>query len=197
MTIHTIVLIGSGIFTVFLTYKIQEKYSKNYYFLSMFIPILFLWVSVTIFSPDLLKTLSKALQKQEITEPSTVNNGKKLKTEELEILKKLESNAGNIKLTLDLADIYMAQDHLDKALDLIKNINNKHQNNKDINLKLGKAYFAKGLLYAENKEYEKALTYLQKALKISPKDAYFWSDIKYFINKTTLLSNDVPLYENK
>ncbi len=242
ITIHTIVLIFSGIITVAIGYKIQGKYRKNYYFLSMFIPLCFLWASISIFSPELLHNFTKlfntnfdslteeklvaskrephdnsAKPKWRLNEDSysknrnrykkqetasladassastTANKSRDLKEEELKLLEKIKNNTKNnindVDLTLDLADIYIAQDRLDKAIELIKDIDHKSDNNDDIKLKLSKAYFAKGLYFAENKKYDQALAYLRMAVNNAPKDAYFLEDIKYFINKTNELKN--------
>ena len=52
--IHAIILVISGIITVFLTAPIFKTHKKTSYFLTIFIPICFLWGSVNIFSPELL-----------------------------------------------------------------------------------------------------------------------------------------------
>ncbi len=144
LIIHAIILIISGIITVFLTTTIFKTHKKTGYFLTIFIPICFLWGSVAIFSPELIT-------------PKPIDK-------------------------IRLADSYIYEGKLDKAIELLIGISDEDED-EDINLKLSTAYFAKGLKYAENNNYNQALTYLLMALNTAPKDAHFLPDIKYFIDK--------------
>ncbi len=113
--------------------------------------------------------------------------------EQIEIIKLEKQLANNdkdnikdIDIISRLAALYMAEDELDKAITLLENTD---QSGKDIKLQLATAYFAKGLLYAERKQKDKALKLLQKAYSQAPKDAPFLSDIMMFMDRVRAMGD--------
>lgn len=103
-----------------------------------------------------------------------------VKTQEQRLEAAFEKNADNIDNMLALANFYISDESYDKAISLLES-SEKHANNEKLLGILAKAYFAKGLLFAEQESYEDALTYLQNARSIAPENIDFLPDLDHFI----------------
>jgi tetratricopeptide (TPR) repeat protein len=82
---------------------------------------------------------------------------------------------------LEKAGIHIQRGHFDEAIALLTPHHEKEQDNNDIALQLATAYFARGLLHAENDKKNEALQDLNAARSITPPDAPYLDDIQHFI----------------
>ncbi|MGH1378115.1 MAG: tetratricopeptide repeat protein [Alphaproteobacteria bacterium] len=76
------------------------------------------------------------------------------------------------------------------AINILENSIKKNEGSEENIIQLGRAYFAKGLLHAENNEKEKALINLRKAQTIFPEDSYYLTDLQGFIDKIEAMDMD-------
>jgi tetratricopeptide (TPR) repeat protein len=81
---------------------------------------------------------------------------------------------------IDLASAYIRIEDYDSAIAMLKNKWLLFPAS-DMALSLSTAYFAKGLLMAEQGNYEAALFELRNAQDVAPKEAAFLPDLEYFI----------------
>ncbi len=160
-----IFMIASAIFTLCLIAPIFERRKILSYFLMLFIPA--------------SSTALYVISEPNLLFPTPVITYEK--TEEERLKEQIKNLEGDIKLTLKLADIYISKGKDDQAIELLTGVIQENANNPDVKLTLAKAYFSKGLLYADKSENKHALEYLQKARDIAPKDAPFLKDLEHFM----------------
>ncbi len=158
-----LIMIAGAVCTLILIAPIAATHKKTCYALIIIIPVLLLSSYIAIFSPDFL------LQRSDI--------------EQLEIVKvrkTLDSDKNNPDIAVKLAGLYISTEKFDDAITLLENF---EQDDENIRLQLATAYFAKGLLHAENGQKAQALKALRKAHNVAPEDAGFLGDIVIFIDK--------------
>ena len=166
-TVLIISAVLSGIATLFLIAPIMQTRPRTGYFLMVFIPatsllILFMITPIDLSPPPLADSYAQ---------------------EEKSLKENLVQKPDNATIILDLAGLYIAQEKFDQAISLLRDAQRKAPDNDDYALQLAAAHFAKGLLYAENGEYEQGLKSLYYALAEAPENAPFLPDIEHFIDQ--------------
>jgi len=94
---------------------------------------------------------------------------------------RVANNPKDMDAVLILVGYYMSRENYDATIALLVEKTALFPNNNDVFLQLSTAYFAKGLLRAENALYTEALELLETALEIAPSEAPFLPDLKHFI----------------
>ncbi len=114
---------------------------------------------------------------QEILDEGISNNWQSY---EQDLREKLSHAPNDIDLLTELAGNLIAQEKFDEAIILLNSAIEK-QPHDDLSLQLTTAYFAKGLLHAEQKNYDTALELLHQAQSVAPPNTPFLPDIMHFI----------------
>ncbi|MGH1403608.1 MAG: tetratricopeptide repeat protein [Alphaproteobacteria bacterium] len=139
---------------------------------------------------------------QEILDEGATNNWN---SSEQALRDQLVKAPDDINLLTELAGNLIAQEKFDEAITLLENALEKQMHD-DLSLQLSTAYFAKGLLHAEKKNYDTALSLLRQAHAKAPSNAPFLPDILHFvkiienqksppIEQTEEISHDIAIEE--
>ena len=178
MTPLIIFAILSALCTLYLAFPIAMTHKRSCYALMLIIPLFSLVIYMLTGSPALS------------SKPASTQHISSIK-EEQHLLEMLNHDKSNIELTSQLAGIYIANDKLDKAIELLSRALIDDADNKDLQLQRATAYFAKGLRHAERNQKKQALKLLRKAYETSPKDAPFLPDIMHFIDKVKSMDENL------
>lgn len=161
----------TGIITLFITAPMWNKKPRTSYLLMMLIPAASMGLFLTLFPST--NTSSHNLSSPVI---QTDNN-----TEVSSLQESLKQNPDDANTILDLAGAYIADEKYGKAISLLKSKQSQFPGNDYIPTQIANAYFAQGLLHAENAEFDTALSSLRYAKIYAPSDADFLPDLEHFI----------------
>ena len=168
MTVFIICAVISGIATLYLIAPMMQNRPRTCYVLIIFIPVISLLGLLMISQPP----------PTDLKPAPLIDNY----AEEAKALKeKLIQKPNDPTIILDLAGVYISQERYTDAITLLRQAQKKSPNNEDFSLQLAVAHFARGLLYAENGNYDAGLKSLLYAVAEAPEDAPFLPDIEHFI----------------
>lgn len=172
MTILVIAAILSGLCALILVAPSMQTHPKTGFALMWLIPIcsIALFMGVTYYGSQHTPTRSPSQKNEQIQKEITYEESA------------LKNAPNNKDIILKLAGLHVAIEEYDKAISIIKGYDG-YNDEHDLLLMLSTAYFSKGLLMAERKEYDSAMHYLHLAVTFAPSDAPFTDDIHYFIKK--------------
>ncbi len=172
MTGFIICAIIAGIATLYVTAPIREQHPKSVYFLTLFIPACSLGLLLMV-SRDLPMPFAYTATKKEdpyIKQAQNIND-------------QLAVRPNDPNLILELAGLQISTERFDAAITLLNDAMSKDPMNRDFALNLATAHMAKGLLFAEQGQHERAVKSLLYASAVAPEDAPFLPDIEVFIEK--------------
>ncbi len=170
MSVLIICAIIAGIATLYVSAPLMRTKPQTCYILMFFIPA----VSLTTF----MVFMPSAPQYAPSAPVIDV-----YEQEEIALKKKLDQYPNDATTVLDLAGTYIAQEKYSDAIALLRDAQRKDPRNDDFALQLATAHFARGLLYAENGNYELGLKSLLYAVAEAPENAPFLPDIEHFIGE--------------
>lgn len=170
MSVLIICAIIAGIATIYLTAPLMQDKPRTCYIVMFFIPA----VSLAVF---MMLVAKPALH----SSPAPVIDV--YEQEEIALKKKLDQYPDDATTVLDLAGTYIAQEKYTDAITLLRDAQRKDPRNDDFALQIATAHFARGLLYAENGNYEIGLKSLLYAVAEAPENAPFLPDIEHFISE--------------
>ena len=170
MTVFIICAIISGISTLYLISPMMQTRPNICYVLMIFIPVTSLLGLFVVSSPSSINLKPAPL----------VDN---FAEEEKALMDKLAQNPDDPTVILDLAGIYISQERFTDAITLLRQAQAKDTDNEDFALQLATAHFARGLLFAENGDYEQGVKSLLYAVAEAPENATFLPDIEHFIGE--------------
>lgn len=99
----------------------------------------------------------------------------------------LKADPDNLRLVSALSGTLIAEERYDEAIALIEGRSRSDMGDERLKMQYGTAFFAKGLMAAENKQYEDALRLMQRAQEVAPEDAPFKDDLDLFMKQVTAL----------
>ena len=170
MSVLIICAIIAGIATLYVTAPLMRTKPQTCYILMFFIPAVSLGVFMMLVTkPSLHSPPAPVIDVYE--------------QEEIALKKKLDQYPDDATTVLDLAGTYIAQEKYSDAIALLRDAQRKDPRNDDFALQLATAHFARGLLYAENGNYEIGLKSLLYAVAEAPENAPFLPDIEHFIGE--------------
>jgi|GEM_PF-2421114 len=179
MTGVIISVVGSGIVSLFISQTFLRKRMGLGLGLIFFLPILSCGLYVYLTSPHFSTPSSDNLVSQLMNQKKEPEP--QITPEEINTLaNKVEESPDDLESVVYLANAYMNREEYDIAISLLKS-KEKLFPAEDIKVQLTTAYFAKGLLFAEQGNFKAALTDLKTAQKIAPEGTTFLPDLKHFI----------------
>lgn len=99
----------------------------------------------------------------------------------------LKENPDDLTLVSALSGTLIAEERYDEAIALIEGRPRSDMGDERLKMQYGTAFFAKGLMAAENRQYEDALALMRRAQDVAPKDAPFRDDLDLFMKQVTAL----------
>ncbi len=171
MTMTGVILsiVISGVIALFITHRFLRERMGAGLAVMFLLPLLGCGLYVYLTKPP---TAAEPLQAPAYT-PAT--------QEDVEALSKtLEAAPDDLGSVIAMAEAYMSRDEYDEAITMLKS---KEQNfpQGELTVQIAKAYFAKGLLFAEQGRFDEALKTLRTAREVSPESAPFLPDLDHFI----------------
>lgn len=164
----------SGLFSFFISARYLRKRMGLGMAIMFFVPVITCAAYIYFSAPH------PALpEKLEVTQIE--NGASPASAEELAALQKaLADNPDEMEGVLALADAYMAREDYDAAIALLEGRQADFPG-EALRVHLTTAYFAKGLLFAEQGRFEDALAALRIAREKAPREAPFLPDLEHFI----------------
>ncbi len=181
MDVVIMAAVVGGVVSLFIVSKILSSRPKLAYGLMILIPAMFM--ACAYFA---VMTFSAFEQKADMAREAAYNEV--VQNNDVAFLQaQLKANPDDLTLVSALSGTLIAEERYDDAIALIEGRPLSDMADERLQTQYGTAYFAKGLMAAENKQYEDALTLMQRAQDVTPEGVPFKGDLDLFMKQVTAL----------
>lgn len=200
MDVIIMAAVVGGVVSLFIVSKILSSRPKLAYGLMILIPAMFM--ACAYFA---VMTFSAFEQKADMARDAAYNEV--VQNNDVAFLQaQLKANPDDLTLVSALSGTLIAEERYDEAIALIEGRPLSDMADERLQTQYGTAYFAKGLMAAENKQYEDALKLLQRAQDVTPEGVPFMEGLDLFIeliaamhradkDDGSIISEDWPVFD--